>query len=164
MALRLFRDMPAGCPFWHPLSLLATWGGVGLARLAPGTWGSAAALPPAAAIAWLAGPWGLGAAALALFAAGVPAAAWIGRSGEHDARAIVVDEVAGQWLALVPVCHESWYYLPAFLLFRIADIAKPWPASWIDRHVHSGFGVMLDDAVAGLYAALAVAGVRLAVG
>ena len=156
--------MPAGCPFWHPLSLVATCGGVGLIKIAPGTWGSLAALPMAVALVWIAGPWLLAVALVGVLVAGTQAADWIGRSGEHDSPAIVVDEVAGQWFALLPVCLDLTYYLPAFLLFRAADIAKPWPAGWIDRHMQTGLGVMLDDVVAGLYAGVAALGLKLLIG
>ena len=161
---RIFRPMPGGCAFWHPFSLIATWGGVGLIRIAPGTWGSFVALPLAVVLVWTAGPWLLAAALVGVTAAGIQAADWIGRRDEHDSPAIVVDEVAGQWLALLPVCLDLSYYLPAFLLFRLADITKPWPAGWIDRHMQSGTGVMLDDIAAGVYAGAATLALKLMIG
>ncbi len=90
------------------------------------------------------------------FAVGVWASNHIGRSGEKDSSAIVIDEVAGQWLTLAVVAVDWRYYVIGFFLFRLADIAKPWPASWADRRVPGGLGVMLDDIFAGLYAALAL--------
>ena len=132
--------------------LLATWGGVGLVRIAPGTAGSLAAIPFAWAIAAAGGTWALGLAILAVFAAGIWASAYVGRSGETDSGAIVVDEVAGQWIALLPVIAAPQLWPLAFGLFRVLDIVKPWPASRVDRTMHSAFGVMLDDVIAGLYA------------
>ena len=75
-------------------------------------------------------------------------------NGNADAPEIVVDEVAGQWLTLAVVPPELFLYLAGFILFRIADIVKPWPASLVDRKMKSGFGVMLDDVVAAVYASV----------
>ena len=69
---------------------------------------------------------------------------------------MVIDEVAGQWLVLVVVPPDLVLYAAGFVLFRIADIVKPWPASWIDRTVKGGLGVMLDDTAAALYAGVAL--------
>lgn len=148
---------PEGLPVWHPAFLLSTWFGAGLLPKAPGTWGSAAALPFAWVMAWYGGPWVLLAAAVLMFAIGVWAAEIYGRrSGIKDAGPIVIDEVAGQWLTLAPFAPDPRTWLAGFLLFRIADIVKPWPASWADRSVAGGLGVMLDDVFAGLYAVAAL--------
>jgi phosphatidylglycerophosphatase A len=142
---------------WHPASLLATWFGAGLLPWAPGTWGSLAALPFAWAIAAVFGAGGLLAAAALIFLLGWWAAARIGRASRiKDHGAIVIDEVAGQWLTLVVAPLDPIAYLLGFLLFRLFDIAKPWPASWADRKLPGGFGVMADDVIAGLYAAIAL--------
>lgn len=154
--MRLFRPLPNGVSVWHPATVIATWFGAGLLRFASGTWGSLAALPFAAVIAWAAGPLALVPAAVAVFVIGVWASNHIGKSGEKDSSAIVVDEVAGQWLTLAPVALDPRYYAIGFLLFRLADIVKPWPASWADRRLSGGLGVMLDDIVAGVYAGLAL--------
>ena len=72
---------------------------------------------------------------------------------------MVWDEFVGQWLALVPLLSGPrpwWWILCGFILFRLFDIAKPWPVSWADRRVPGGFGVMFDDVIAGAYAALAL--------
>jgi phosphatidylglycerophosphatase A len=74
-----------------------------------------------------------------------------------DPGAIVIDEVAAQWLTLVPLPRHLLAYAAAFLLFRLFDIGKPWPASWADRQVHGGLGIMLDDTMAALYALLVLA-------
>jgi phosphatidylglycerophosphatase A len=65
---------------------------------------------------------------------------------------VVVDEVVGQWLTLALLPLTPLGYLIGFVLFRIADMLKPWPAAWIDRRVAGGIGVMLDDVVAAVYA------------
>ena len=149
--------------FWHPVSLLATWFGTGLLPKAPGTWGSLAALPFAFVIVEAAGTWGLLAAAVLVTLAGVWAAGvYAARGGQEDPQAVVIDEVAGQWLALVPVAHDLRLYAIAFLAFRFFDIVKVWPARAIDRELKGGWGIMLDDVVAGLYAAAVSYAVALA--
>lgn len=152
--------IPPGLPAWHPAFLLATWFGSGLLPKIPGTWGSAAALPFAWVIAWYGGPWALLAGAAAAFAVGVWAADVYGKhSGIKDAGPIVIDEVAGQWLTLVPFAPDPLTWIIGFFLFRAADIAKPWPASWADRDLKGGLGVMLDDIFAAIYAGIALWGV-----
>jgi phosphatidylglycerophosphatase A len=121
----------------------------------PGTWGSLAALPCAWAIRSLWGIAGLAIAAAFAFAAGCWAAGTIAnRSGIKDPGAIVIDEVAAQWLVLLPAPLDPVPYAAAFLLFRIFDIWKPWPVRWADRRVYGGFGIMLDDLLAAAYAVL----------
>lgn len=74
-----------------------------------------------------------------------------------DAPAIVWDEIAGCWLALA-IVPKSWpWVVAAFVLFRVADIAKPWPVSWADRSVGGGLGIMLDDLIAGAMVAALLA-------
>ena len=140
-------------PFFRPVTLVATWFGVGLIRRAPGTWGSLAALPCAAGLQFLGGPW------LLAGATGLVALAGVWASGRYaaalasgDPGAVVVDEVAGQWLALLPLPLDLWWYAAAFALFRLFDIAKPWPIGWLDKNLHGGRGIMADDLAAGLAA------------
>lgn len=154
-------DARAYSPAWRdPPTFVATVGGIGLLPGAPGSWASLAALPAAWLILDHFGPWALGAAALAVFALGWWAAASvIRRTGDDDPGPIVIDEVAGQFAALIPAAAEPWLFVIGFILFRIADIAKPWPVSWVDRRVKGGFGTMADDVLAGIYA---LAGVWLA--
>ena len=140
-------------PLSSPVSLLATWFGSGLVRKAPGTFGSLAALPFAAVILWAAGNWALFAAALAAYAVGVVVSGIYARAGgDHDPGAVVIDEVAGQWLALAPLCLSLESFLLGFVLFRFFDIAKVWPASLAERRLSGGLGIMTDDMVAGTYA------------
>ncbi len=141
----------------RPSILLAIWFGAGLLPKAPGTWGSATAV----ALAWLIVSWGgafwLLIAATAVFLIGIWAAAIYAESaGEADPRAVVIDEVAGQMLVLTVVPADGWLYLAGFVLFRAADIWKPWPVSWADRTLKGGFGIMFDDILAAVYAAAAL--------
>ena len=134
--------------------LLATWFGVGYAPKAPGTFGSAAALPFAWAIAAFCGSWALVPAAALLFLVGWAASnRVVASSRSSDPQIIVVDEVVGQWLTLAVTPPDPLAYALGFALFRAADILKPWPASWADRQVKGGLGVMLDDVLAALYSA-----------
>jgi phosphatidylglycerophosphatase A len=131
----------------------ATWFGAGLLPWAPGTWGSLVALP----LAWLLMATGgallLLAAAVLVFALGLWAAdRYMKAVGVHDPGAIVIDEVAGQWLTLAVAPLDPLAYLLGFVLFRIADVLKPWPANWLDRRVGGAFGVMIDDVAAAVYA------------
>jgi phosphatidylglycerophosphatase A len=135
-----------------PATALATWFGTGYAPVAPGTWGSLAALPFAWGIAALAGPWALVPAAALLFLLGWAASIRVvAASHSGDPQIIVVDEVVGQWLTLAVAPLDPLAYALGFALFRAADIVKPWPAGWADRGVGGGLGVMLDDALAALY-------------
>ena len=149
---------------WLPSSLIATWFGSGLLPGAPGTWGSLAALPVGLLIFWLAGPWGLLAATVAVFVLGLWAAGTYEQvMAMKDPGAIVIDEVAGQWLVLFVAALWShgltWReVLLAFVLFRVFDTLKPWPVSWADRHLKGAFGIMADDVVAALYAAVLAVG------
>ncbi|HEX9836732.1 MAG TPA: phosphatidylglycerophosphatase A [Alphaproteobacteria bacterium] len=145
--------MPQPLPAWHACALIATWFGVGRLPRAPGTWGSLAALPFAWAIHAAGGPFVLAAASAALFAVGWWASAeFVRRSGLRDPSCIVVDEVAGQWLVLAAAPLDPVWFAAGFVLFRAADIAKPWPASWADRALSGGLGIMADDAFAALWA------------
>ena len=139
----------------HPATLVATCFGAGLVRWAPGTAASALALPAAWLLRSHTGALGLAVATLVVLAVGVWAAgACERRAGTRDSPAIVIDEVAGQWTALLLVPHDPAAYGIGFVLFRLLDVAKPWPIGLVDRHVKGGLGVMLDDVVAGAIAAL----------
>lgn len=135
--------------------LVATWFGAGLLKPAPGTWGSLAALPFAWAIAATMDPLALIPAACLLFFIGIWAATlYDQKTGGHDASEIVVDEVVGVWLTLSIIAPSLLGYAIGFALFRVFDILKPWPVTWADKRVEGGMGVMLDDVLAAVYAAL----------
>lgn len=138
--------------------LAATFFGAGTFPAAPGTFGSLAALPFGVALLQIPAPYGrlaLLLAVTAVFAIGVWAATrYCESAGQSDPGEIVIDEVAGQWLALIFVApHNPWHVFLAFLLFRFFDVIKLWPANWAQEHLPGGWGVMMDDIVAGLYAA-----------
>ncbi|TYB89375.1 phosphatidylglycerophosphatase A [Oceaniovalibus sp. ACAM 378] len=147
---------------------IATFAYVGLLRPAPGTWGSAVAIP----LAWLL-HWSGGFPLLVVATALVFVLGWWATLREtadtgDDPSEIVVDEVVGQWIALWPLSAGLWHagaeahvfpwpgWVGAFVMFRLFDIWKPGPVGWADR-LHSPLGVMLDDVIAGLMAAVVVA-------
>jgi phosphatidylglycerophosphatase A len=136
---------------------LASLCGVGFLRPAPGTWGSALALIPGAALLAFAGPAAVAAGAALLAALGWWAVAReLPRSDEPDPGWIVIDEAAGMWLALVGLPGFGWLgTAAAFALFRLLDVAKPGPVGWADRRGGVA-GVMLDDLIAGALAAVAL--------
>jgi phosphatidylglycerophosphatase A len=135
-----------------PAGVIATWFGAGLLPRAPGTWGSLAALPFAWIIAYAGGWIALMVATILVFALGVWAADRAAKeTGVQDPGSIVIDEVAGQWMTLIPIGTDPLAFLIGFILFRAADIFKPWPASWADRTVKGGIGIMLDDMLAAVY-------------
>lgn len=147
--------------------LIATWFGVGLLRPAPGTWGTLAALPFVWALHIVGGFTLVALATVAIFLVGWWAAVHETRtSADPDPSEIVVDEVAGMFLALWPVSLGAqianvdvlrlWPgWVVAFLAFRLFDIWKPGPVGWADRQ-HTPLGLMLDDILAGLLAAVVV--------
>lgn len=129
--------------------------GSGLAPKAQGTCGSLAALLPWLLLRQL--PLPLYALVVVLsFALGVWACNVAGRAlGVDDHRSLVWDEFVGQWIALVPALLAPWWaVLAGFALFRLFDVAKPWPIGWLDRRLKGGLGVMVDDVVAGVFAAV----------
>ena len=137
------------------MALIASGFGVGLLPLMPGSWASVAALPCAWAICSIGGPPTLAVAAAIAFALGWWAAGRVARaSGQHDPGFIVIDEIAAQWLVLLAAPLDWRAYAAAFLLFRLFDITKPWPARLVERRVAGGLGIMLDDVVAAFYAVL----------
>ena len=136
-----------------PILFLAFGFGSGLAKKAPGTCGTVAAIPVYCLFAQT--PfyvYSLLTIAAMLFGVrfcGIAA----DKLGEHDFGGIVWDEVAG-YLVTMWLVPFSWpAVLVGFVLFRIFDILKPWPIKWADQKVHGGLGIMLDDILAGLIAA-----------
>lgn len=137
-----------------PVNFLAFGFGTGLAPVAPGTFGSL----PGVLLFWLTmgyGPYVQLGVAAGLIVAGI----WIcgesaRRIGVHDHGGIVWDEIAGMYVTLLaaPVSLIGWAL--AFVLFRVMDIVKPWPIRDLDHRMEGGLGIMLDDLVAALYAAV----------
>jgi phosphatidylglycerophosphatase A len=148
-------------------TLTGTVLGVGYLRPAPGTWGSLAALPLALLLHGLGGFPLLLAGLLAAIVAGIWATGVMTHgSDDHDPSEIVMDEVAGQLVALAPISYAAWAHdipvlamwpgwIAAFVLFRLFDITKPGPIGWADRR-GDPLGVTLDDLIAGAVAAVGV--------
>ncbi|MGB0843580.1 MAG: phosphatidylglycerophosphatase A [Alphaproteobacteria bacterium] len=137
--------------------LIATFFGSGLLPKAPGTWGSLATLPVVYLVAYFFGKWGvlsfiLFATAIGIWASNV----YVRTTGKKDPGEVVIDEVAGQALALCIAPLDWRCYLVIFVLFRIFDILKPPPVSTLER-LPEGWGIMLDDLMAGLYALVSFA-------
>jgi phosphatidylglycerophosphatase A len=136
-----------------PVLFLAFGFGSGLARKAPGTMGTLAAIP----VYWLFAQTNIFVYSLLTCIVTI-GGIWIcdiaaKKLGEHDFGGIVWDEIAGYLITLWLVPF-SWQAVGlGFILFRLFDIAKPWPIRWIDRKVHGGLGIMLDDVLAGIFAA-----------
>ena len=148
-----------------PSGWLATGFGVGLIKWAPGTFGSALAVllwMPLVQLGW---PLQLAIVALSVLLSGWSAGRAERLSGVHDPGWIVIDEIAGQWLTLLILTQlsqlvgvgsgvDDLQHLGfGFLCFRIFDVLKPWPISWVDRHVSGGWGTTWDDLLAALFAA-----------
>ena len=143
-----------GVAWWSATRLLATWFGCGLFPKAPGTAGSLAAA--LLVIPFLAAPpYFCLLAALALFPLAIWSAGATARQvGRKDPQLVVIDEVEGQWIALSGATHLNWRSLAlGFLLFRLFDIWKPWPTRALER-LPGGWGIVLDDCMAGIFAAL----------
>lgn len=133
---------------------VASFGYVGYFPFAPGTAGSLAALALFAFIRWIGVPMVELGAIVAVFAIGVWSASGTEAAlGRKDPGIVVIDEVLGMLitLALLPVSIPG--VMAGFLLFRVFDVIKPYPAAQLE-HLHGGLGIMADDAVAGLYAYL----------
>lgn len=138
--------------FTSPQMFLAFGFGSGLSPIVPGTMGTLAAIPLYLLMVQL--PWWAYAAVVVLAAVlGNYLCGYASRKlGVHDHSGIVWDEFVGLWLTMFLVPF-SWFNLVlGFVLFRIFDMVKPWPISWVDRRVHGGFGIMVDDVIAALAA------------
>ncbi|MEJ2764252.1 phosphatidylglycerophosphatase A [Photobacterium sp. MCCC 1A19761] len=139
---------------WH---LLATGFGSGLSPVVPGTMGTLAAVPFYLLMAEL---------PFTLYLLLILVASLVGITicqktsddmGVHDHGSIVWDEFVGFWItmAVAPVVNWQWL-LAGFVLFRFFDMVKPWPISWLDKHVHGGLGIMADDLLAGVMAMISL--------
>lgn len=152
---------PSATCWNNPVHFFAFGCGSGLAPKAPGTFGTLAAVPfylllqgldlwvylGVVVVASVIGFWLCGKTAEDL--------------GVHDHPAIVWDEFCGFWLTMVAAPTGWLWILLGFLLFRLFDIVKPWPIGWLDKKVHGGVGIMVDDLVAGLFALAIMQGLNL---
>lgn len=154
---------PAITPGWrfaysHPWHWIATFGGAGVIRPAPGTWGTAAAW-----LAWVVGSrlWGEP-VWVALILVGLYFGAWAAQRsgqalGKPDHGAIVIDEVVAFWIVLLLTPPTLGWQAVAFVLFRLFDITKPPPIRQLDARFKNGAGVMLDDLLAAFYTLVVLA-------
>lgn len=150
------RDDLQGLKLSNPIHLAAVGFGSGLANRAPGTFGTLAAVPFYYLLSFL---------SLELYLVILVVSSLFGfwichitsrDMGVHDHKAIVWDEFVGYWITMVMVPFSIKWVIIGFILFRFFDILKPYPICWLDKKVHGGFGIMIDDIVAGLFAAISV--------
>lgn len=138
----------------NPVLFLAFGFGSGLAKKMPGTMGTVAAIP--VYLVFIQAPiWLYSVLTVLVMIAGI----WICEGaakqlGEHDFGGIVWDEIAGLLITMWLVPFSWLAVLYGFILFRIFDILKPWPIKWIDQKIEGGLGIMLDDVLAGVMAAI----------
>lgn len=136
----------------NPIHFLALGFGSGLSPKAPGTFGTLAAVP----VFLLFSLFTPALYAITVLIVCITGIYICGKTAEdvgvHDHGAIVWDEIAGYLITmfLIPISWQS--LVIGFILFRIFDILKPWPISYIDKHIHGGFGIMFDDVIAGVMA------------
>ena len=138
----------------NPLHFTSLGFGTGLFPKAPGTAGTLVGIPfflLLYSLLW----WQYLAVVVLMFIVGVWLCGYTSRAlNVHDHPAIVWDEVVG-YLVTMFLAPPGWQWLLlGFVLFRIFDIFKPWPCNWLDKNMHGGFGIMIDDVVAGIYALL----------
>ena len=154
---RTTESIPPGM-LSHPVDLLALGFGAGLVPIGPGTAGTLVAIPLFLLLQPLGLPVYLIVVALA-FLAGIGICSHAAqRLGVHDHPGIVWDEIVG-YLVTMTAAPAGWLWVvTGFVLFRLFDIAKPWPIRQLDRQVHGGLGIMLDDLLAGVFAAVVLQG------
>ncbi len=138
--------------FFTPSGFLAMGFGSGLARTLPGTLGTVVCIPLCLLMKQMPHWWYIG-AVIGAFVFGI----WLCHRatqalGVHDHKAIVWDEFVGFLVTMIFLEIGIVSVVLAFFLFRVFDIFKPWPISWLDENVHGGSGIMMDDLVAGLFA------------
>ena len=153
--MNIFRD---------PVLFVAFGFGAGLAKKAPGTFGTLVGIPIYLLLA-AAGPTFYALSLIALTLGGI----WIcqkasDRLGVHDHQGIVLDEIVGFLITMVAVPLSWQAILIGFALFRLFDIVKPWPIRIVDEQVRGGLGIMMDDVLAGVLAALVLQLMRIGFG
>ncbi len=138
----------------NPIHVASFGFGSGLSPKAPGTFGTLMAVPLWLGLSQLDLPL-YGAVLAVTFLFGVFCCGYTAKAmGVHDHGSIVWDEFVGFWITMIAVPAEPLWVIAGFALFRLFDIAKPWPIKWLDKKVHGGFGIMIDDVLAGVFAAV----------
>ncbi len=141
--------------FTNPVHFLATGFGSGLSPKAPGTAGTVVAIPLYLVLGSHLGVNAYLSVTLLLFLVGIPICGYTARRmGVDDPKSVVWDEIVGYLVAMAWAPLGWLWIILGFGLFRLFDIWKPWPIRWLDRRVKGGFGIMLDDLVAGFFACL----------
>ena len=143
---------PADSVWKNPIHFLAFGLGSGLAPKAPGTFGTLAAIPFYLLFQYL--PlWNYGLVLLVSMVLGIWLCDRTSKDlGVHDHPGIVWDEFVGYWITMFAAPAGWLWVVIGFVLFRIFDIWKPWPISFLDKKVHGGLGIMIDDVMAGIFA------------
>ena len=131
---------------------LATGGLIGFSPVAPGTVGSLAALPLCLLVSCM----DVGYASLAVLSL-ILFSIWIAHAAEKiesqkDPKQVVIDEICGMTIALFALPFTPYFIIVGFALFRVFDILKPFPISWVDKKIPGGLGIILDDVIAGIFA------------
>ncbi|GGI82493.1 phosphatidylglycerophosphatase A [Shewanella hanedai] len=135
----------------NPIHFLALGFGSGMMAKAPGTFGTLAAIPIYLLMAPLSIEWYLGLTLLSVILGFYICHVAAKDMGVHDHGAIVWDELAGLLITMI-AAPAGWVWIViGFTLFRFFDILKPWPIRWLDAKVKGGFGIMIDDVLAGLF-------------
>ncbi len=136
----------------NPVHFMALGFGSGLMPKAPGTFGTLAAIPVYYLLKDLTVTYYI-ISVLILSIAGIFICQYTSdRLGVHDHPGIVIDEFAGYLITMIAVPFSWLWVVTGFVLFRLFDILKPWPISWLDKKVSGGFGIMIDDVLAGFFA------------
>lgn len=151
--MKKFKKNDSPRSIWtNPVHFIACGFGVGAIPVAPGTFGTLAAVPVFIALSRLSLLWYLICTVLyaicAIFCIAKTDSDW----QTHDHPATVSDEIVGYLVTMIAIPAKPLWIIAGFILFRIFDIFKPWPIGWIDKHVQGGWGVVLDDVLAGVYA------------
>jgi len=164
----LNRNDLDGLKLSNPIHLAAVGFGSGLAPIAPGTFGTLAAIPLFYVLAMLSIEWYIGVLITTSLVGFWLCDVTTKAMGVHDHKSIVWDEFVGYWITMLPVLTmtpsiannvaiPTIWVVVGFILFRFFDVIKPFPISWLDKKVDGGFGIMIDDIVAGIFAALVLA-------
>ncbi|MBV1951770.1 MAG: phosphatidylglycerophosphatase A [Cycloclasticus sp.] len=141
-----------------PVLMLAFGFGSGLSKKAPGTMGTVLAVILFYGLMLMGQVWYISGLVLVVFSGSWICGEASKKLGVHDHGGIVWDEVAGYLLTMYWAPFTLQNMLIGFILFRAFDILKPWPINWLDKHVSGGFGIMIDDILAGLMAAACLQG------
>lgn len=149
------QPIPHTFLFQHPVHFFAIGFGSGLSPFAPGTMGTLVAIPLYYLVMSTMPEWGIYLVALLCVIVGIFICDIAAKHLKiHDHPGIVWDEIAGYFITMLAIPLSFQWIIVGFVLFRIFDIVKPWPIGLLDRHVHGGFGIMIDDVVAGIFANL----------